>query len=79
MEKFTDLIIPLIFLAVFVLNTVFNRITSYNVCYTKLLRAIENVMIPIDLRGERSAKNDAKSWLERLGLEKRMYSLPGES
>jgi len=42
------------------------------------LTAIENVMIPIDLRGERSAKNDAKSWLERLGLEKRMYSLPGE-
>lgn len=42
------------------------------------LTALENVMIPIDLRGERSAKNDAKSWLERLGLEKRMHSLPGE-
>jgi len=42
------------------------------------LTALENVMIPIDLRGERSARNDAKSWLERLGLEKRMHSLPGE-
>lgn len=42
------------------------------------LTALENVMIPIDLRGERSAKNDAKSWLARLGLEKRMLSLPGE-
>ncbi len=42
------------------------------------LTALENVMIPIDLRGERSARNDAKSWLERLGLEKRMLSLPGE-
>lgn len=42
------------------------------------LTALENVMIPIDLRGERSARNDAKSWLDRLGLEKRMHSLPGE-
>lgn len=42
------------------------------------LTALENVMIPIDLRGERSARNDAKGWLERLGLEKRMHSLPGE-
>ena len=42
------------------------------------LTALENVMIPIDLRGERSARNDAKTWLERLGLEKRMHSLPGE-
>jgi putative ABC transport system ATP-binding protein len=42
------------------------------------LTALENVMIPIDLRGERSAKNDAKNWLSRLGLESRMLSLPGE-
>jgi putative ABC transport system ATP-binding protein len=42
------------------------------------LTALENVMIPIDLRGERSAKNDAKNWLEKLGLENRMQSLPGE-
>jgi len=40
------------------------------------LTALENVMIPIELRGERSARNDAKNWLIRLGLEKRMQSLP---
>ncbi len=42
------------------------------------LNALENVMVPLDLRGERSAKNDAKDWLERLGLENRMYNFPGE-
>jgi putative ABC transport system ATP-binding protein len=42
------------------------------------LTALENVMIPIDLRGERSARADAKQWLIRLGLEHRMESLPGE-
>ncbi|MCG8527727.1 MAG: ABC transporter ATP-binding protein [Opitutales bacterium] len=42
------------------------------------LTALENVMIPIELRGERSARNDAKNWLIRLGLESRMTSLPGE-
>jgi putative ABC transport system ATP-binding protein len=42
------------------------------------LTALENVMIPIDMRGERSARRDATDWLERLGLEKRMHSLPAE-
>lgn len=42
------------------------------------LTALENVRIPLDLRGERSAASDARAWLERMGLGKRMHSLPGE-
>lgn len=40
------------------------------------LTALENVMLPLELRGERGARAKAEAWLERLGLGHRRHHLP---
>ena len=40
------------------------------------LTAIENVMVPLELRGENSARKKATSWLERVGLDDRVDHYP---
>lgn len=40
------------------------------------LTALENVMIPLELRGEKGAEKVAKSLLERVGLKERMGHYP---
>lgn len=42
------------------------------------LTALENVMLPLDLRGEREARDTARRWLERVGLKARMHHFPGQ-
>lgn len=42
------------------------------------LTAIENVMIPLELRGVKNAKKVAKGLLERVGLEERMTHYPSQ-
>lgn len=40
------------------------------------LNALENVMLPLELRGDRSAKKMALEFLTRVGLEKRLHHYP---
>lgn len=40
------------------------------------LTALENVMLPMEVRGDRSAKEKAAQWLEKVGLSKRASHLP---
>lgn len=42
------------------------------------LTALENVMVPLELRGEKNVKSKAQHWLERVGLEKRMEHYPSQ-
>jgi putative ABC transport system ATP-binding protein len=40
------------------------------------LTAIENVMLPLELAGQRSAASEARAWLERVGLGERLRHYP---
>ncbi|TCS42058.1 ABC transporter ATP-binding protein [Reinekea marinisedimentorum] len=40
------------------------------------LTALENVMLPMEVRGDRAAKEKASQWLEKVGLAKRASHLP---
>lgn len=42
------------------------------------LTALENVMVPLELRGERQVSRRAMSWLERVGLAERAGHYPSE-
>ena len=42
------------------------------------LTALENVMLPIELKGDSEAKNKAKVLLERVGLEQRWHHYPNQ-
>lgn len=42
------------------------------------LTALENVMVPLELRGERQALPQAKKWLDRVGLTQRMNHYPSQ-
>jgi len=42
------------------------------------LTAWENVMAPLELRGERQAEAIARSWLERVGLGERLHHYPAQ-
>jgi len=37
---------------------------------------LENVMVPLELRGERNAAQKAKNWLEKVGLADRGHHYP---
>lgn len=40
------------------------------------LTALENVMLPLELAGRRSARGEARAWLERVGLAHRLDHYP---
>ncbi|MCE2733213.1 MAG: ABC transporter ATP-binding protein [Cyclobacteriaceae bacterium] len=40
------------------------------------LTALENVMVPLELRGEKNVKQKAKELLERVGLKERLHHYP---
>ena len=40
------------------------------------LNALENVMLPLELAGQRAAAGEARAWLERVGLGQRMKHYP---
>jgi putative ABC transport system ATP-binding protein len=40
------------------------------------LTALENVMVPLELRGDSTAESTAKSWLSRVGLSQRLHHYP---
>jgi putative ABC transport system ATP-binding protein len=40
------------------------------------LTALENVMVPLELRGERNAARQAQNWLEKVGLADRGHHYP---
>jgi putative ABC transport system ATP-binding protein len=42
------------------------------------LTALENVMVPMELRGERGARQGARSLLERVGLADRLHHYPSQ-
>jgi putative ABC transport system ATP-binding protein len=42
------------------------------------LTAIENVMVPLELRGEKNVKSKAQSWLDRVGLTNRQHHYPSQ-
>jgi putative ABC transport system ATP-binding protein len=42
------------------------------------LTAIENVMVPLELRGEKNVKAKAQSWLDRVGLSNRQHHYPSQ-
>ncbi len=42
------------------------------------LTALENVMTPLELRGERQAEAVARQWLERVGLGQRLHHYPAQ-
>jgi putative ABC transport system ATP-binding protein len=42
------------------------------------LTALENVMVPLELRGERNASDKAKALLDRVGLSKRLNHYPSQ-
>ncbi len=42
------------------------------------LTALENVMVPLELRGERWAEQRARTWLERVGLGDRLHHYPAQ-
>lgn len=42
------------------------------------LTALENVMVPLELRGDSSAEKTAKAWLEKVGLGDRLDHYPAQ-
>lgn len=42
------------------------------------LTALENVMVPAEIRGENHVKNQAAEWLRKVGLEERLHHYPVE-
>lgn len=42
------------------------------------LTAVENVMVPMELRGEKGAKNHATELLDRVGLKERIHHYPSQ-
>jgi putative ABC transport system ATP-binding protein len=40
------------------------------------MTALENVMLPLELAGDRNARSAAKSMLERVGLDERLHHYP---
>ena len=42
------------------------------------LTALENAMVPLELRGDRSARTQAREWLERVGLGDRTDHYPAQ-
>jgi len=42
------------------------------------LSALENVTIPLELRGKKNVEAEAKSWLEKVGLADRYHHYPNE-
>jgi putative ABC transport system ATP-binding protein len=40
------------------------------------LTALENVMLPLELKGERQAASEAREWLDRVGLGERLKHTP---
>lgn len=42
------------------------------------LTALENVMVPLELRGEKNVENDAKALLSRVGLQDRIHHFPSQ-
>src|SRR5712691_11334902 len=42
------------------------------------LTALENVMVPMDLRGEAGTQREAASWLEKVGLGERLSHFPAQ-
>jgi putative ABC transport system ATP-binding protein len=42
------------------------------------LTALENVMVPLELRGDRSAEPSARQWLEKVGLGHRLDHYPSQ-
>lgn len=42
------------------------------------LTALENVMVPLELRGEKGAEKRALEWLERVGLKDRSHHFPSQ-
>ena len=40
------------------------------------LTALENVMVPLELRGDRNAEAEARFWLEKVGLTHRLHHYP---
>tara|TARA_R110002073_G_scaffold25832_3_gene85278 strand:+ start:4153 stop:4827 length:675 start_codon:yes stop_codon:yes gene_type:complete len=42
------------------------------------LTAEENVMLPLELRGDKNAATEARMWLDRVGLKQRTHHFPGQ-
>ena len=42
------------------------------------LTALENVMVPLELRGEPGAEKTARGWLEKVGLGNRLHHYPAQ-
>lgn len=42
------------------------------------LTAEENVMLPLELRGDKNATAEARMWLDRVGLTQRTHHFPGQ-
>ncbi|MFN3713386.1 MAG: ABC transporter ATP-binding protein [Alcanivoracaceae bacterium] len=42
------------------------------------LTALENVMLPLELQGQRNAEQEARRWLAQVGLAERMEHFPGQ-
>lgn len=42
------------------------------------LTALENVMVPLELRGDKSAENIARDWLKKVGLGERLDHYPAQ-
>lgn len=42
------------------------------------LTALENVMLPLELKGDRAARDSAARWLDRVGLDRRRNHFPNQ-
>lgn len=42
------------------------------------LTALENVMLPLELKGDRAARDSAARWLDRVGLDRRRSHFPNQ-
>lgn len=42
------------------------------------LTALENVMLPLELKGDRAARDSAARWLDRVGLDQRRSHFPNQ-
>lgn len=42
------------------------------------LTALENVMLPLELKGDRAARDKAANWLNRVGLDRRQSHFPSQ-
>lgn len=61
--------------------TVRNRYVGFvfqNFQLLSTLTALENVMVPLELRGEKHVAPRAKEWLERVGLGERIHHYPSQ-